>query len=182
MNAHPQPQLERPIEAEGILSLVADFTANHDLSPLAKRESLYEIFRKVVTSIDALTYRLPKTASELWENRDKTKGETPFVFVRRVYKDGLGMGLTRAAFQGYDQGLYRALSNPHWIKIEKAKDNGQSYDEFLKLVPKETLATEIRIKNMLGTDGALPQEIDHLLRAIEAMHTRNRRGKPKAAL
>jgi hypothetical protein len=51
---------------------------------------------------------LPKKAPELWKNRKS--GETPPVFVERVYGPWLGEGLTRTFLHSADKPLYNALA------------------------------------------------------------------------
>ncbi len=53
---------------------------------------------------------LPRTAPAAWKS-EKQKGETPAAFIRRVYGEWEGKGLTKNLIRQLDPALYRALYN-----------------------------------------------------------------------
>jgi len=62
---------------------------------------------------------LPVKAPEKWVKR-KDKGETPPLFIGRVYSTWMGRGLARSDILRYDESLYRALYN--WMKTNPLPD------------------------------------------------------------
>ena len=58
----------------------------------------------------APTMSLPTKAPELWSKRDKDAKENPTAFVRRVYRQWIGYGLTRPLLRELDEDLYHAMS------------------------------------------------------------------------
>lgn len=63
--------------------------------------------RDAATSISV---PLPDRAPEIWSERDRTQRQNPAQFVRRVYAQWIGRGLTRQALCLLDEPVYRALS------------------------------------------------------------------------
>ena len=55
--------------------------------------------------------RLPPKAPVFWRDRDKSLNETPIDFTKRIYKEFLGNGMTRADLRRLDKGLEKAITN-----------------------------------------------------------------------
>ncbi len=53
---------------------------------------------------------LPDTAPEIWAERDRTQRQNPAQFVRRVYAQWIGRGLTRQKLGRLDSTAYKALA------------------------------------------------------------------------
>src|ERR1700722_4943556 len=52
----------------------------------------------------------PSRAPEKWADRNSRSSENPVTFIKRVYADWLGLGLTRAHLRDLDLPLYNALA------------------------------------------------------------------------
>jgi hypothetical protein len=96
---------------EVISRVLEDFARDSTLTYEERTATLLQIRSDLSSHVTKLVSNIPKKAPSMWSDRDKSKQETPIGFIRRVYADSLGRGLTQSDIRRLDFDLYRALQN-----------------------------------------------------------------------
>jgi hypothetical protein len=102
------------LSARDRLSLIDQYTANHPGAPVS--DFVVELFPSILDELNPAT-PLPTMAPEIWpDDRQTIEGqkETPPAFIKRVYGEWEGRGLTKKLIRSLDPTLYRALYN--WLR------------------------------------------------------------------
>lgn len=104
---------------------------------------------------------LPIQAPELWADRDLNLREKPPAFVRRVYAEWLGHGLTRKALRDLDFDLYGALG----VWLLRHPD-----DPIRSLLPKRSATTDALIERLSSE-----YSIEDLRKVVYTIDSRQKR-------
>jgi hypothetical protein len=96
---------------EVISRVIEDFASDDALTHQEKVTTLLQIKTDLSNHLTKLVSKAPAQAPSTWATRNRSNQETPIDFVRRVYVESLGHGLTQSDIRRLDYDLYRALQN-----------------------------------------------------------------------